>query len=157
MLTSKCVTNKSENKTRKYWLVSTFFFLVFFPLVDLAISAILSPIPIPKEVLADCPAKVTIGIIQAIFLWHCAYRNHGTKLLSFYLVAGPLLVMISMVSPLADDTTTASGSGDAYTITTSLIALFGFFWWFLLSLKMKNVNKAIQARILEKAVSPVAE
>lgn len=154
MLTSKCVITKLENKTRKHWLFSTFFFLAFYPLVDLAISSILSLSSISKEALADCSAKVITGIIQAVFLWHCAYRNHGTKLLSFYLVSLPLVLMISIVAPLADSsdagTTNTSDSCDAYTITTFLVALSVFFWWLVLSLKMKNVNKAIQKRMLKK-------
>lgn len=158
MLTSKCVTTKPENKTRKHWLFSTFFILVFYPLIDLAISAISSVSSIPKEVLADFTVKIITGVIQTIFLWHCAYRNHGTKLLSFYLVALPLLLVISMVVSLADpgnvDTTTASDSCATYTITASLGALAAFFWWLVLSLKMKNVNKAIQEKMLEEKLNP---
>jgi hypothetical protein len=158
MLTSNCVINKSENKTRKHWLFSTFFILVFHPLVDLAISAILPHDSLPEKDLADRPVQVIIGMIQAVFLWHCAYRNHGTKLLSFYLVSLPLVFIISMLIPDSGDTG-ATGASDfchAYTIVSGLLALTVFFWWLVLSLKMKNVNKAMQKRILTES-SKLAE
>ena len=159
------IMNEHENMIRKYWLLSVFFILVVRPLVVLAIPAISSLSPISEKDLAVCPVGVTIGIIQVVFLWHCAYRNQGTKLLSFYLVSLPLWLVISIMEALTDSgdagTITASDSSDAVSITTGLISILVelsiFFWWFVLSLKMKDVNKAIKERMLEEKLKTLEE
>ena len=97
------IMNEHENMIRKYWLLSVFFILVVRPLVVLAIPAISSLSPISEKDLAVCPVGVTIGIIQVVFLWHCAYRNQGTKLLSFYLVSLPLWLVISIMEALSEE------------------------------------------------------
>lgn len=146
------ITNKHEDKTRRRWLFSTFLVLVFLPSLSLAMDAFLPWNS--SEDLGEPIVRLIIGIFQIIFLWHCAYRNQGTKLLSFYVVTLPLLAIISMVTCLLDSSEPCTPTSYEVYITgiAALVELSVLFSWLVLSLKMKDVNKAIQERMSEEKI-----
>lgn len=148
MSESNFVISKSQNKTRKHWLLSTFSLLILYPLVLFAFFAVLSEsVAIPKDALIESLIHAFAGIIPMWIIWHCAYRKYGTKFLTFWLVTSPIKALASIVEFLKE-------SYDSWTIAYILLDLAFFSWWFIISLKMRTVNKTIQKRLSLKNVEP---
>lgn len=136
-----CIINKSEEKTRKHWLLSTFCFLVFYPLTLFAFFAILSHwLPIPKNTGIGLIAHAFTGLFSLWIVWHCAYKKYGTRLLTFWLIIIPFKQLASIVEVLKE-------TWDLWTIFFLALDIGVFLWWYLLSLKMRKVNKSIQERL----------
>jgi hypothetical protein len=135
------ITNYSENRIRKHWLLSTACFLIFYPLALFAFVYFLSTrISIPEDALIEPLAHTLVGLFSMWLIWHCAYKKHGTKLLSLWMVVSPLKMLASVVECLKE-------ACNIWMITLFLIEISIFLWWWLLSFKMKAVNKAIQGRL----------
>lgn len=138
------VTNNFENKIRKHWLLSIASFLVFYPIALFAFLSFMSMrISIPENALIEPLAHALVGSFSLWLIWHCAYKKHGTKLLSFWMVVSPIRMLASIVGFLKE-------SCNAWVVAFVLIEISIFLWWWLLSFKMKAVNKAIQERMFPK-------
>jgi hypothetical protein len=125
--------NESEEKTRKHWLVASFCFLFFYPVASTALVAII----FSKTLTMLLAWTAVIGLLQLWLIWHCAYKKHGTKLLTFWLFTAPLAQLGSVVIAFKIDCS-------AITIGNSIVQIGVFLWWYLLSLKLRKFNKAIQ-------------
>jgi hypothetical protein len=135
------VTNSSENRIRKHWLLSTASLLVFYPIALLAFASIMSMrISISEYTFIRLFAGVLAGLTRLWLIWHCAYKKHGTKLLSFWMVVGPLQMIRAIVESL-------KGPCGAWDIVFVLIETLLFMWWWLFSFKMKTANETIQERL----------
>jgi hypothetical protein len=141
MKISDGITNYSENKIRKHWLLSAGSLFLFYPIVRFVLFLLLLPQgALSKGVLMDSLAHVFSGTFVMLVIWHCAYRKYGTKLLSFWLFVSPLTMGASIMKALRE-------SGDTWTVSFISFEVAVFLWWFLLSLKMRSVNKAVQERL----------
>ncbi len=135
------IANNSENRIRKHWLFSTASLLIFYPLALFAFFSFLSTrISISEEALIEPLAYAIAGLIPLWLIWHCAYRKHGTKLLSFWMVVSPIKMLASIVGCLKEPC-------NLWVIAFILLDVAIFLWWWLLSFKMKAVNKTIQERL----------
>lgn len=144
MSISSSVTNNFENRIRKHWLLSIASFLVLYPIVLFAFFSFISiRILIPEDVLTELLAHAFAGLFALWLIWHCAYKKHGTKLLSLWMVLSPINMLVSIMESLKE-------SCNALVLTFVLIDISIFLWWWLLSFKLKAVNKAIQERLLPK-------
>lgn len=140
MNTSNCVINKSEEKVRKHWLFSTWFFFFLYPIALFAFFAVLSEkVYIPEDAIYEQLVYAIAGLIPIWLIWHCAYRKNGIKLLTFWLVVGPIKMLASI----------AEISNEPCNVWVNAFVAINiglFIWWFLLSLEMRKVNKSIQER-----------
>jgi hypothetical protein len=146
MNASTCVISKSLNKTRKHWLFSTFSFLILYPLA-LALFSFFTDlserIAISEDALIELLAYAFGGVIPMWMIWHCAYRKHGTRLLTFWLFVSPLQMLGAIVE-----------SCNSRTLIFLLLNLAIFLWRLFMSIKMKAINKMIQERISLKNAEP---
>lgn len=135
------VTNDCENRIRKHWLLSAASFLIFYPLALFAFLSFMSTrISIPEGALIEPLAHALAGSFALGLIWHCAYKKHGTKLLSLWMVVSPIKMLASIAECLKE-------SCNIWVISLVLIEISIFLWWWLLSFKMKAVNKTIQGRL----------
>lgn len=143
------IINQSEGRFRKHWLLSTACFVIFCPLVLFAFRTIAyGDAFLPKHLLFVAPITYIIrGVICLMIIWHCAYRKCGTKLLTFLLIVCPFKILSSIQQFLKKPF-------DVWDVVILSIEIALFLWWFLLSLKMKTVNKAIQGRMSIKNTPP---
>ncbi len=147
-MSSACTINKSEEKTHKYWLFSSLCMLVLFPLIVLGFMVTLSKqIDIPESVLYECLIYVILGILSLWLIWYCAYKNPGTRLLTFWLFTSPIKRITQIGQELSE-------SSDVLIIIPLIIESGIFLWWYLLSLKLRKINKARQK---DKPVSTKCE
>ncbi len=122
----------------------------------------------------DC-VKVWIGcfvftfVLQVPFLlvlWHCAYRKYGTKYLTLVLLTAPFGMLVGAISffvpsveegmrhYFANSLTTFSLSlhetqivwGWVF-IAAYLISMGVWVWWYILSFKLRRMNKKIRQEI----------
>ena len=146
MSISSSVTNNSENRIRKHWLLSTASFLIFYPLALFAFLSFMSTrISIPEDALIEPLAHALAGSFALWLIWHCAYKKYGTKLLSLWLVVSPIKMLASIVECLKE-----CGEINVWVIALVSLEISIFLWWWLLSFKMKAVNKAIQERLFPR-------
>jgi len=135
------VMSREEQKMRKRWLVLTLCYflipaaLLFVPVVVVLFSN--TPFSIMVLLLLALPV---LELIKLWIFWHCAYKKRGTALLTFCLVAGPLLVLLSLVGWLM-------GHRDPWTLEMLVIAVVVtpiYIWWYVLSFKLRKINRQFQ-------------
>jgi len=146
MSLSSRVMNKSEEKIRKHWLFSTISLLILYPIALFAFLAALSEgVHIPEDALIEPLAYAFTGLFSLWLIWHCAYRKYGTGMLGFWLIVSPFKQLASIVEALKEPC-------NGWTIAFIALGIGVFLWWYLLSLKMRKVNKSIQSRLAQKKV-----
>lgn len=134
--------NQKEEKERKHWLLVTSFYLVFYPILVLAILAVISEM-VPAlekwfyESLVDILSGLLLGLIQLWLIWRCAYKKPGTALLTVWLVTAPILNLSSVAKSLL-------GSCDVWSIVLAICDIVVCAWWYILSLKLRKLNKKLQ-------------
>ena len=90
-----------------------------------------------ESVLYECLIYVTFGILSLWLIWYCAYKNPGTRLLTFWLVMSPIKRITNIGQKLSEPS--------GVLIIIALVIENGIFlWWYLLSLKLRKINKARQ-------------
>jgi hypothetical protein len=87
-------------------------------------------------------------IISALFFWwiyHCAYKKHGTMLLTFQLICAAIVLVFFSIMLL--------GSIISKNFVNPLTPVFNILhllnvclstWWYILSVKLRKVNKKLQ-------------
>jgi hypothetical protein len=145
-----CVINKSEAKTRKRWLFSTFCFFILYPLALFALFAILSNwIHLSEDALIEPLVYAIVVLFQMWIIWHCSYKKYGTRLLTLWLVVSPFRHLMSIVEILKE-------TSNIWSIGFIVIDVGFFLWWYLLSLQIRKINKTVQERIsLAKQAQPI--
>ena len=128
-----------EKSLRKQWLVLSLIAILAWPIITLGFLAYLnSKEPVPKEFVGIYLAVilVTVGVFYA--LYRCAYKKPGIRFLTFCLILGLLLKIQGAVSTLKQ-------AQDSTTVVALIVNLAFYAWWFVLSLKLRKMNKAIQS------------
>lgn len=135
-----CLISKSEEKTRKHWLLSSVCCFIFHPLAVGALFAVLSiGLSIPEDFFIGVLIEMLGGLFFLLVIWHCAYRKCGTKLLSFYLFGSSAKGLASMAKNVTE-------ADDGCLIAFAVLDIVFFVWWCLMSWKLRKVNKSIQGR-----------
>lgn len=128
---------KSEQKTRKHWLYLTIAHSCYIPVACLIIvimgilqqgcAVFLLGIPLLMGFLVAIP----LGMF-----WHCAYKNPGTRLLTFSIVMGPIRLLLSLgnftriIYPIE--------------IPCALFEICFYLYWYVMTIKVRKINKTIQ-------------
>lgn len=137
------IASQSEIKTRKHWLFATLSYLIVGRFVALPFIMLLSMKEIdPTAVLIGTIMAVILSIIPMLVIWHCTYRKFGTKLLTVWLVL--CLTDLFKIFLCA-----APGWPKAVFILDVLV----FIWWYVLSLKVRAINKRIRKRFASASLS----
>jgi hypothetical protein len=126
-----------EKSVRKQWLIISIIAILAWPLITLGFMSFLSRkehVPVGAYWVYLIVALITIFIFY--ILYRCTYVKHGTRFLTFCLIVGPLLKLKATVDAL-------KVSHD-YVTLIALMANLGFYaWWYVLSLKMRKMNKKV--------------
>jgi hypothetical protein len=142
MNTQNSIITRFQSRTRKLWLFSTFTLLVLNPLAYLVFFAILSAeASLSKETLIAFLACTVKCGIPMLIIWHCAYRRYGTKLLTLWLFMTPFNIFALILAAFL-------AYSNVWVMACILIELFVCVWWFIISLKMRTINKTIRAMLL---------
>lgn len=144
MDTSNNVITTSENRIRKHWLISTASISVIFPLALFVFLCFLSAhITISHDELKDLLREPLVDAFKGSFsmwlIWFCAYRKPGIKLLTVWLIMTPIWMLASTMKCLME-------SSDLWTVIAILVEFLIFLWWYVLSFKLRAVNKVIKKR-----------
>ena len=133
--------NDQEKKIRKHWIISTFIIIIGFPLIGLLISIFLRDVSIAKE----SRSLIFSGMVSFWLISHCAYKKHGTKLLTWWLIIIPIQLLLGIINDIKQE-------GLIVTLLTLIIELPFYLWWIKKSLELKKVNimcnKAINKRLM---------
>jgi hypothetical protein len=79
-------------------------------------------------------ALITVFVFY--ILYRCCYVKPGIRFLTFCLIVGPILKLKATIDALR--------VGHDYVTLIALIVNLGFYaWWYVLSLKMRKMNKRI--------------
>ncbi len=117
---------KAEYKTRKQWLISTLIMQGFAPLL------LLLGLPFPLE---QKEIVMLLGPLLSLWiLYHCAYRNCGIKWLTLVLILSPLGILRAL---------NEIPSHNFSTICFDTIQIALYIWWYILSLRLRKLNKKI--------------
>lgn len=81
----------------------------------------------------------TISLIFNYALYHCAYKNHGTKLLTFTLV----IMVLNIIFDIFNWFSNSTPSNAFISLRTTINCVLDV-WWFILSIDLRRINKAIQ-------------
>lgn len=139
MDTAVCTIDSSKCKTHKLWFFSIFCYLFLYPLgMFLFFSVLGQEVPMPIKFFNPLSFAIMTPI-ELWLIWHCAYRKPGTKLLTFWLFFSPLEWLISMVMALKESNPWMIGF---IPVDTSI-----FLWCYLMSIKVRNINKTINERL----------
>lgn len=134
-------TTTSEEKIRNHWLLSTFCFLVLYPLLLCVLMAVLSVyVPVTQKGIYEPLGYAASGTLSLLIIWHCAYRKFGNRLLRLWLVVVPARTFVSTMEYF-------KVPYSAWTIVFIVIETSLFLWWFVLTLKMLRINKAVRKRL----------
>ncbi len=144
---SSDMVNTSEISTRKQWLLSSLCWLVLYPFAVCTIFFSLSIwIQMPDDVITAPLSRAVGGLISMPLIWYFAYKKLGTKLLIFWLVISPGIQLTNSIESLM-------ATRSSWMIMYVAIDAGVFLWWYLMSLKVRKVNKTIRERKAQLGVS----
>lgn len=127
---------EKELLARKRWLVLFFIQTFILPILSVCSS-------LQEPHLSPLVAKIAILIyivglfLSAYLIYHCAYKKHGTKFLTIWLVATPLSTAFFFPAMLKEYTSTPS------LIWIAFSNLFYVYYYFA-CLNLRKINKKIQ-------------
>lgn len=151
MDTSIDILNESERKTRKRWLILTIISCFLRSALLILIGTVylfITNDPF-KEILSyffSCFFLMTLDTLQFWWVYHCAYKKRGTALLLFFLITSPLLLIYFLWLIVIGQ---ALGPKIGFTILLSFST-----WWYILSYKLRNINKKLASLSLDQTTSP---
>lgn len=132
--------NKIEEKDRKHWLFLTYCYFVILPIFLSVFFAIQSQFfQISKDVPYKFLEYAGSGLIQLWMIWYCAYRKHGTKLLTLWMMFGSMRTLLSTLKLLD------GSSNNPWIVGATFLDILIYVWWHILSLRMRKINKRIQS------------
>ncbi len=127
-----------EKSLRKQWLVFSLIAIVAWPIVTLGFLAYVNfKTAVPASIYFVYISVILITAAVFYILYKCAYKKPGIRFLTFCLIVGPLLKLQGAVGTLKQ-------AHDNTTLLALIINLAFYAWWFILSLKLRKMNKAIQ-------------
>ena len=123
------IMNNKERKTRKRWLM-----------VNICLMSLLA-FNIIVNVLTDAPEAafyLPISRMLVLFsLWYCAYKEHGNKFLTFWLILGIFGILREIVE-------IAHQPIDIVSVIDWIITVSLSIWFYVLSWKLRAINKKIK-------------
>ena len=139
------IKNEKNRKTWLFLLIGACIFLLIKNYLLTAYPAIFGQASEPQT-----SAVVSIALLKSLpvlcvdsyILYYCAYKKPGTKLLTFGLIFIALSWICSIYNLLNGS---INHFFNAYTTVLFGIDLALNIWWFILSLDLRRMNKAMQA------------
>lgn len=124
-----------EKSIRKQWLVISWIAILAWPLVTLAfMSFVAMKQHVPAGVFWVYLIVALITVFIFYILYRCTYVKPGIRFLTFCLIVGPILKLKATVDALK--------AGHDHVTLIALVVNLGFYaWWYILSLKMRKMNK----------------
>jgi hypothetical protein len=137
--------SKDANKIRRQWLIATICILVVYPIGLLATFALFSIwVSFPEGTLARLAISAAPQAFWMAVIWHCAYRRHGTGLLTFCIAMLPIRILALLII-------TVFHFG-VWTVGELIINLALVGWWFAVSLRLRRLNLQLQ-KVMKAAIS----
>ncbi len=129
--------NSHEKSLRKQWLVISIIAILAWPLITLGfMSFILRKQHVPGAVYWVSLVVALLTVLVFYVLYRCAYVKPGIRFLTFVLIVGPLLKLKATFDALK--------MGHDHVTLIALAVNLGFYaWWYILSLKLRKMNKKI--------------
>jgi len=126
-------------KDRKQWLIATIVFFILYPLLVLVFLAIFPEQRTPTYVdVWYVPLAYTLTNLTLLWIiWHFAYKNQGTALLTCWLIWGPIRVLLSTTGLFKESWT-------PWVFIENVLDLSIYAWWYILSLRLRRMNKKKQ-------------
>lgn len=90
------------------------------------------------------------SIAASILLYYCAYKKHGTRLLTFYLVVNGICLIANPIFLLTNEV-------PFWLLLTQPVDFFLTAWWLYLTVKLRSLNKKIQRAISLTAGNAASE
>ena len=138
MTTSLFEIDQKEIKNRKQWLIATIVCWGSYPLLALFFLAKLpQKPPLYNGGWIQPVTYVLFNVTLFWVIWHCAYKKPGTKLLMFWLITGPIQVLLSSLNFFEK-------SWNVWNKVGLILNLSFFIWWYIQSIKLRKINKKIQ-------------
>ena len=127
-----------EKSLRKQWLIISLIAILAWPIITLAFMSYISMKEhVPQGVYLVYLAVALITILLFFILYRCAYVKPGIRFLTFCLIIGPLLKLKATIDALK--------VGHDHVTLIALFANLAFYvWWYILSLKLRKMNKRIK-------------
>lgn len=135
-----CTLDQKEEKIRRNWLLITVFYFLFFPSSCFVFSAglLLSKSQMYRAVNDALSSFFIFGFIFLWPIWHCAYKKHGTMLLTCCLASIPYQ-LCSFV--LTSCVCKCSSEDDFWLLVVYSVM---YILWCISSIRLKKINKKIQ-------------
>jgi hypothetical protein len=129
--------NPHEKSLKKQWLVISIIAILAWPLITLAFMTFISRKEhIPASIYWVYFSIAVLTVLIFYVLYRCAYVKPGIRFLTFCLIVGPLLKLKATVDALR--------VGHDHVTLIALAVNLGFYaWWYILSLKLRQMNKKI--------------
>ena len=129
--------NPHEKFLKKQWLVISIIAILAWPLITLGFMTFISR---KEHILAEIYwiylAVALLTVLIFYLLYRCAYVKPGIRFLTFVLIVGPLLKLKATIDALK--------VGHDHVTLIALAVNLGFYaWWYILSLKLRKMNKKI--------------
>ncbi|HEY5235512.1 MAG TPA: hypothetical protein VIJ14_04990 [Rhabdochlamydiaceae bacterium] len=129
--------NPHEKSLRKQWLVISIIAILAWPLITLGFMSFISRKEhVPAGVYWVYFGVALLTVLLFYVLYRCAYVKPGIRFLTFVLIVGPLLKLKATFDALK--------VGHDHVTLIALAVNLGFYaWWYILSLKLRKMNKKI--------------
>jgi hypothetical protein len=129
---------KREERERKYWLLATICSRIVYPVVVFLLFDLMAgKIQFTQHSLYKLSIDALIGLVLLWMIVHCAYKKHGTKLLLIWLVIIPFRMLFSIIFLVKE-------SHNPWIVAQILLECTMYAWWYILSLRLRKINKTIQ-------------
>lgn len=126
-----------EKFLKKQWLILSIITILAWPLITLGFMTFISMKEhIPAGIYWVYFVVVLLTVLIFYALYHCAYVKPGIRFLTFVLIVGPLLKLKTTFDAL-------KVSHDHVTVIAMAVNLGFYAWWYVLSLKLRKINKKI--------------
>lgn len=143
-MSESCELNQKEIRTRKWWLWSSVFYFVVFPVISLSSSFYIFKANICSIVLYMLLIPVVISLIQFGLLWFFTYKKYGLILLIFWLILSPIQFLSSIINI----------AKPPYDVLAYLITAFSipfYLVWYFFSIRLVKINRICR---LQKHINP---
>jgi hypothetical protein len=141
--------NEADISIRKKWLISIISITIFNQITILIdIINIDKMLDIPP--FANYLNITIITIVSIAFLWvcyRCAYKKPGTKLLTFFLIATPIGILVTAIYVILGKLPSVTQSWG--TMTLAIMQQMGGLWLFYFNWKLRIINKKLQSKNLK--------
>jgi hypothetical protein len=143
------IFDKNEQKIRRHWLIATLCIYLGLPITWFSLVFLIADMSQPMTASGALQLLIMLlipSLIITLLIWafyHCAYKKHGTRFLTFCLLVSLLISARQLYKIFL------MGSIDFYELVAFLVNLPLFLWWVITSFKLRSLNKKLQMRALD--------